>query len=143
MTLGDLVERDQPSDSPMRSLPMIVYDEPDAARRGRRHAGSGWRTSSTCEHVASPERLLDQTACCPAPPRRRSCPRRSGRCSSSCTTTDAVLAGKKVLIVDDDIRNIFALTSMLEQHNMEILSAETGRDAIRSAAGHSPTSTSC
>ncbi len=42
-----------------------------------------------------------------------------------------VLAGKRVLIVDDDIRNIFALTSVLERENMEILSAETGRDAIR------------
>ena len=41
-----------------------------------------------------------------------------------------MLAGKKVLIVDDDIRNIFALTSILERHNMEIVSAETGRDAI-------------
>ena len=43
---------------------------------------------------------------------------------------DAVLNGKKVLIVDDDIRNIFALTSVLERYNMQILSAETGRDAI-------------
>jgi CheY-like chemotaxis protein len=44
--------------------------------------------------------------------------------------TDQVLAGKKVLIVDDDIRNIFALTSILEWRNMAIVSAETGRDAI-------------
>jgi CheY-like chemotaxis protein len=36
-----------------------------------------------------------------------------------------------VLIVDDDIRNIFALTSVLERYNMHILSAETGRDAIQ------------
>src|SRR5262249_42418770 len=44
--------------------------------------------------------------------------------------TDKVLAGKKVLIVDDDIRSIFALSSVLEWHNMLIYSAETGRDAI-------------
>ena len=36
-----------------------------------------------------------------------------------------------MLIVDDDIRNIFALTSILEWRNMVIVSAETGRDAIR------------
>ncbi|HZZ26575.1 MAG TPA: HAMP domain-containing protein, partial [Pirellulales bacterium] len=42
----------------------------------------------------------------------------------------AVLAGKKVLIVDDDIRNIFALTSILERYDMVTVSAETGRDAI-------------
>jgi signal transduction histidine kinase/HAMP domain-containing protein/CheY-like chemotaxis protein len=44
--------------------------------------------------------------------------------------TDTVLRDKKVLIVDDDIRNIFALSSVLEWHNMKILAAETGRDAI-------------
>ncbi|HUG90376.1 MAG TPA: response regulator, partial [Planctomycetaceae bacterium] len=41
------------------------------------------------------------------------------------------LAGRKVLIVDDDIRNIFALTSVLEREEMQVLSAETGRDAIQ------------
>jgi CheY-like chemotaxis protein len=41
-----------------------------------------------------------------------------------------VLAGKKVLIVDDDIRNIFAMTSMLERYKMEVISAETGQAAI-------------
>jgi CheY-like chemotaxis protein len=42
----------------------------------------------------------------------------------------SILAGKKVLIVDDDIRNIFALTSVLERFDMVTVSAETGRDAI-------------
>jgi CheY-like chemotaxis protein len=42
----------------------------------------------------------------------------------------SVLTGKKVLIVDDDIRNIFALTSILERYDMVTVSAETGRDAI-------------
>jgi len=40
------------------------------------------------------------------------------------------LTGRKALIVDDDIRNIFALTAILEQHDMHIVSAETGRGAI-------------
>jgi PAS domain S-box-containing protein len=38
--------------------------------------------------------------------------------------------GKKVLIVDDDLRNIFSLTSALEQHGMEVIFAENGRDGI-------------
>ncbi len=46
------------------------------------------------------------------------------------TESPTVLAGKKVLIVDDDIRNIFALTSILERYDMVTVSAETGRDAI-------------
>jgi CheY-like chemotaxis protein len=40
------------------------------------------------------------------------------------------LAGKKALIVDDDIRNIFALTGALEQHGMTVLNAENGKDGI-------------
>jgi len=40
------------------------------------------------------------------------------------------LQGRTVLVVDDDIRNIFALTSVLEMHQMNILAAETGRQAI-------------
>jgi len=43
---------------------------------------------------------------------------------------DARLAGKKVLVVDDDIRNIFAVTVLLERGDAEVLSAESGEDAI-------------
>jgi CheY-like chemotaxis protein len=41
-----------------------------------------------------------------------------------------VLAGRKVLIVDDDVRNIFALTSALEAYNMEVVHAENGQEGI-------------
>jgi CheY-like chemotaxis protein len=44
--------------------------------------------------------------------------------------TDPRLEGKKVLIVDDDIRNIFALTSALERHRMQVVYAENGKDGI-------------
>jgi CheY-like chemotaxis protein len=49
---------------------------------------------------------------------------------SGTNETSRVLAGKKIMIVDDDIRNIFALSSTLEQHDVSTVSAETGRDAI-------------
>jgi CheY-like chemotaxis protein len=45
--------------------------------------------------------------------------------------TNKVLARRKVLIVDDDMRNIFALSTILEEHDMAIVSADNGRDAIR------------
>jgi len=45
--------------------------------------------------------------------------------------SDKILASKKVLIVDDDMRNIFALATVLEEHAMETISADNGRDAIR------------
>jgi HAMP domain-containing protein/signal transduction histidine kinase/CheY-like chemotaxis protein len=44
--------------------------------------------------------------------------------------SDATLAGKKVLVVDDDVRNIFALTSVLEEHNLQVVHAENGRAGI-------------
>ena len=44
--------------------------------------------------------------------------------------TDPRLEGKKVLIVDDDIRNIFALTSALERQKMQVVYAENGKDGI-------------
>jgi HAMP domain-containing protein/signal transduction histidine kinase/DNA-binding response OmpR family regulator len=43
---------------------------------------------------------------------------------------DLSLSGRKVLVIDDDLRNIFALTSVLEQHNLDVLHAENGRDGI-------------
>src|SRR5207245_5775131 len=44
--------------------------------------------------------------------------------------SDEALVGKKVLVVDDDMRNIFALSSVLERRGMVVLTAGTGREAI-------------
>jgi CheY-like chemotaxis protein len=45
-------------------------------------------------------------------------------------SSDDALVGKKVLVVDDDVRNIFALSSVLERRGMTVLTAGTGREAI-------------
>ena len=44
--------------------------------------------------------------------------------------SDASLIGKKVLVVDDDVRNIFAISSILERHGMDVLTANNGQEAI-------------
>src|SRR4029079_6178116 len=44
--------------------------------------------------------------------------------------SDDALVGRKVLVVDDDVRNIFALSSVLERRGMTVLTAGTGREAI-------------
>ena len=44
--------------------------------------------------------------------------------------SDEFLVGKPVLVVDDDVRNIFALSSVLERRGMQVFSATTGREAI-------------
>ncbi len=43
---------------------------------------------------------------------------------------EPALAGRRILIIDDDVRNIFSLASVLEQHQVEVLHAENGRDGI-------------
>ena len=45
-------------------------------------------------------------------------------------SADPLLAGKKVLVVDDDMRNIFALTTALERHKMNVVYAESGPQAL-------------
>jgi CheY-like chemotaxis protein len=79
--------------------------------------------------VESPERLLDETALflhrvvANLPLARQ-------QMLEKLHNSDEALAGKKVLIVDDDVRNIFALSSVLERRRMIVLTAGTGREAI-------------
>jgi signal transduction histidine kinase/CheY-like chemotaxis protein len=47
-----------------------------------------------------------------------------------------VLAGKKVLVTDDDVRNIFSLTKALELHDMQVFSAVDGKDALQRLQEH-------
>jgi CheY-like chemotaxis protein len=51
--------------------------------------------------------------------------------------SDRTLAGRKVLVVDDDLRNIFALSSLLEEHNLKVIHAENGRTGIEALQEHS------
>jgi HAMP domain-containing protein/CheY-like chemotaxis protein/signal transduction histidine kinase len=79
--------------------------------------------------VESPERLLDETALflhrvvADLPIEKQKMLDRLHR-------SDDALVGRKVLVVDDDVRNIFALSSVLERRGMTVLTAGTGREAI-------------
>jgi CheY-like chemotaxis protein len=44
---------------------------------------------------------------------------------------DEILKNKKVLVVDDDIRNVYSITNALEEEGMECLTAENGKDALK------------
>jgi CheY-like chemotaxis protein len=79
--------------------------------------------------VESPERLLDETALFlhrvvkDLPPEKQ-------RMLERLYSSDEDLLGKTVLLVDDDARNIFALSSVLERRGMKVLTATTGNEAI-------------
>src|SRR5262249_32278469 len=86
--------------------------------------------AAAVRQVCSPERLLDQAALFLHAPVAK-LPESKRAMLEQLHQTDHALAGKRVLIVDDDIRNIFALTSVLEWHNMVVVAAESGKEAIR------------
>jgi HAMP domain-containing protein/CheY-like chemotaxis protein/signal transduction histidine kinase len=80
--------------------------------------------------VQSPERLFDETALF----LHRviaDLPESKQKLIETLHQSDESLRNRRVLVVDDDIRNIFALNSLLERHNMQVISANNGQDAIR------------
>ena len=111
-----------------KTLPIIVYTGREISKAQETELR---RIAETIiiKDVRSPERLLDETALflhrvqanLPAPKRQ---------ILEQLHSIDYLLAGKKALIVDDDMRNIFALTSMLERYQMQVLYAENGREGI-------------
>jgi len=127
MTGFDLIEKLH-SENGSPNLPIIVYTGKELTRKEeiqlRRVA-----TSVIIKEADSPERLLAETALflhrveadLPEPKRRM---------LEQLNRRDPVLAGRKVLIVDDDVRNIFALTSALESYNMKVVHAENGQRGI-------------
>jgi HAMP domain-containing protein/CheY-like chemotaxis protein/signal transduction histidine kinase len=79
--------------------------------------------------VESPERLLDETALF----LHRvvsDLPEEKQKMLDRLHHSDDALVGKKVMVVDDDVRNIFALSSVLERRGMDVITAGTGREAI-------------
>jgi hypothetical protein len=127
MTGFELIEKIQ-KDLGRADLPIIVYTgkelTPKEETQLRKVADA-----IIVKEVSSPERLLAETALflhrveanLPEPKRRM---------LEQLHRRDPVLAGRKVLIVDDDVRNIFALTSALESHNMDVVHAENGQEGI-------------
>jgi len=79
--------------------------------------------------VESPERLLDETALFLHRVVSQ-LPVEKQRMLERLNSSDEDLVGQWVLLVDDDARNIFALSSVLERHGMRVLTAATGREAI-------------
>jgi CheY-like chemotaxis protein/HAMP domain-containing protein len=112
----------------LRTLPVVVFTgkelEPDEEARLRSVA-----KSIVLKDVQSPERLLDETSLflhrviAELPEEKR-------RMIERLHNSSEVLRGRKVLVVDDDARNIFALTTLLENQEMDVLSATNGRQAI-------------
>jgi HAMP domain-containing protein/CheY-like chemotaxis protein/signal transduction histidine kinase len=121
----DLMERIK---TEIGNIPIIIYTGKDLSPKEETELR---RLAETIivKDVRSLERLLDETALflhrieenLPEPKRQM---------LEQLRKKDPVLASKKVLIIDDDMRNIFALTSLLERYDMQVTYAENGKDGI-------------
>ncbi len=109
-------------------LPVIAFSVRELSKKEEIHL-KRLTQSSVVKDVRSLDRLVDEVSLFLHRPMEKMTEEVRQRIEHL-HSTSAVLARRKVLIVDDDIRNIFAMTSVLEPHNMEIMSAETGKTAI-------------
>jgi len=128
MSPEDFVERFITSGR-VSERPVLVYGRDDGLSESEATAVRRLAQAAVVRDVHRPERLLDLTALFLHRP-LSDLSEAQRLIVTRLHEGDQVLARRKVLIVDDDIRNIFALTSVLEQHQMIALPAETGRDAI-------------
>jgi hypothetical protein len=112
----------------LRAVPIVVYTGKELSRKEELRLREVAQTI-IIKDVRSPERLLDETTLF-LHRVQSTLPDHKRRMLEDLHHSDSLFQGKKVLVVDDDIRNIFAMTSLLERHGMEVISAENGRDAI-------------
>jgi CheY-like chemotaxis protein len=127
MTGFDLLGRIQ-AEPKLRDIPIVVFTGKELTDEESARLQSAAK-SVVLKDVQSPERLFDETALflhrviADLPDSKR-------QLLEQLHGSDDVLRYRKVLVVDDDARNIFALTTLLETHEMDVLSATNGRQAI-------------
>jgi CheY-like chemotaxis protein len=123
----DLLEKVK-SDPDNHDLPIIIYTGKDLSPEDETKIKK-YAETIIVKDVKSPERLLDETALFLHRIEAR-LPEQKRKMLEHLHDADSVVAGKNVLVVDDDVRNIFSLTSMLEDHGMVVRFAENGKQAI-------------
>jgi len=123
----DLLEKIRQEEA-FRDLPIVVFTGKDLSEEEELQLRK-MAKSIIIKGVQSPERLLDETALFLHRVVTQ-LPEAKQKMLEKLHQSDEVLTGKKALVVDDDIRNIFALTSLLERHSMEVVSADNGKSAI-------------
>ena len=116
------------ADAALADIPVVVFTgrELSAEEDAQLHTMA---RSIVVKGVESPERLLDETALF----LHRvvaDLPAAKQKMIERLISSDDDLVGRTVLLVDDDARNIFALSSVLERRGMRVLTATTGREAI-------------
>ena len=109
-------------------IPIVVYTGRELSKREETEL-KRMAEAIIIKDVRSPDRLLDETALF-LHRVEANLPEHKRQILEQLHESDPVLAGKKALIVDDDMRNIYALTSLLERHKMNVLYAESGAEGL-------------
>jgi CheY-like chemotaxis protein len=112
----------------LRGMPVVVYTAGELGRRDESRLRKVAK-SVVIKDVRSPERLFEEVTHLlhrvesDLPAEKRQMLREARH-------SDPALAGRRVLVVDDDIRNVFAITAVLERQGMEVVTAENGAEAL-------------
>jgi signal transduction histidine kinase/DNA-binding response OmpR family regulator/HAMP domain-containing protein len=122
----DLVN--QVSEIKNKLTPVIVYSAKDFDKKELHHLN---RSSNTIllKGVNSLEHLLEETVL-QLHINHKDLPAEKRKVIEHIRMKDDILTGKNVLVVDDDVRNLFALTTVFERYNMNVITAESGKEAI-------------
>ena len=118
-------------------IPVIIHSGRELTREDEQQL-QHYAESIIIKGAKSPERLLNEVTLflhvveTSLPPEKR-------RMIRQAMDGEAVFDGKKVLIADDDMRNVFSLSSLLAERNMTILEAENGREALQRLEEHPDT----
>lgn len=115
-------------DEELNDLPIIIYTGKDLDSKEETRLRK-YAESIIIKDVRSPERLLDETTLF-LHRVEANLPEDKRKILQKLHNKEELFDGKKILLVDDDIRNVFALSSVLEGYHMEVKFAENGREAL-------------
>ncbi|GGH38992.1 response regulator [Paenibacillus segetis] len=115
-------------DENLNDLPIIIYTGKDLDYKEETTLRK-YAESIIIKDVKSPERLLDETTLF-LHRVEGNLPVEKRRILQKLHNKEELFEGKKILLVDDDVRNVFALSSVLEAYRMNVIFAENGREAI-------------
>ncbi len=132
----DLLDRVQALDSTdtARHTPVIIHSGKDLSHEDERKLRR-FAESIIIKGAKSPERLLNEVSLFLHLVESKLHPNKQ-RMIRTALDKEAMLEGRKVLLVDDDMRNVFSLSSVLAEKNMHIIEAENGREALARLAEH-------
>lgn len=115
-------------DEQLNDLPIIIYTGKELDTKEEMQLRK-YAESIIIKDVKSPERLLDETTLF-LHRVEANLPEDKRKILQNLYNKETLFEGKRILLVDDDIRNVFALSSVLESYRMDVTFAENGREAI-------------